>query len=196
MIYLKEVPFLLLSLFSLSALLSCTPQPEEILQSYVEAYNSHDVEKVMSLYTDDVIFENVGVWKKQGKQEIRKITEWDATTHIHMQVSDIEVFGDTVTFYLIETNDWLKMAGIGELHYKGSIVGHKGLIQKVRAEITEKSLETFQKAWQSIMGWAYEERSSELAELMPNGEFLYGGEVAKKWLVLLQEWRETTQSNK
>lgn len=196
MIYLKEVPFSVLALSLLFALLSCTPKPEEILKSYVEAYNSHDIDKVMSLYIDDVTFENVGVWTKQGKHEVRKITEWDAATHIHMHVSDIEVVGDTVTFYLIETNDWLKLAGIGEWHYKGSIVVHNGLIRKLRAEITEQSLKTFQKAWQSIMGWASKERSSELAELMPDGEFLYGEKVAKKWLVLLQEWREATQFNK
>lgn len=98
--------------------LSCAPDLSERIRQYVTAYNSHDVEKIMSFYTHDIRFENVGVWVKTGKQEVRKITEWDVATHIVMRVANVSVQGDTVTFLLFETNDWLQLAGIGEVLYE------------------------------------------------------------------------------
>lgn len=195
-IYVKGIIFPPSILCVLLVLFSCAPQPSEILRAYVEANNAHDVDRVMALYTDDIRFENVGVWVKQGKEEVRTIAEWDAKTHIHMTVSDITVRKDTVTFRLIETNDWLKNAGVDEWRWEAYVITKNGLIKEIRAALTEESAKIFIPVYQSIIRWMSEERPEELAELMPDGEFLYEEGAAKKWLVLLQEWREATQSNK
>lgn len=195
-IYVKGVIFPSSILCVLLVLFSCTLKPDEILRAYVEANNAHDIDKVMSLFTDDIRFENVGVWVKQGKEEVRTIAEWDATTHIHMTISDITVMGDTVTFRLIETNDWLKSAGVDEWHWVARVITKNGLIKEIKATLTEESAKIFIPVYQSIIQWMSTERPQELPELMPGGEFVYGAEVAKKWLDMLNEWREATECNK
>ncbi len=195
-IYVKGVIFPSSILCVLLVLFSCTLKPDKILRAYVEANNAHDIDRVMVLYTDDIRFENVGVWVKQGKEEVRTIAEWDATTHIQMTISDITVMGDTVTFTLIETNDWLKSAGVDEWHWVARVITKNGLIKEIKATLTEESAKIFIPVYQSIIQWMSTERPQELPELMPGGEFVYGAEVAKKWLDMLNEWREATESNK
>lgn len=173
--------------------LACTPDLSQLVRAYVEVYNNHDVEKIMSFYADDIRFENVGVWLKTGKQEVRKITEWDTATHIVMKVSNITVQGDTVTFSLLETNDWLKLAGIGEALYEPSrIVFRDGKIAVIQAKLTEESLDRWLPKWNAILAWAKEHRPDRLAEVMPEGAFVFGADYAHKWLELLEEWRQTT----
>jgi len=160
----------------------------------VQAYNSHDVEKLMSFYTDDIRFEVVGFFVKEGKEDIRKLTEYDAAVNVHMSISNIKVSGDTVTFTLIESNDWFRLAGVEELIYEPNrIVFHGGLIKEIKTEITPESAKAAGEAWQAIMQWASKERSEELADLMPGGEFIYSAESARKWLALLRQWREVTK---
>lgn len=173
--------------------LSCAPDLSEHIKAYVATYNTHDVDKIMSFYTDDIRFENVGVWVKTGKQEVQKITEWDAATHIVMKISNVTVQGDTVTFSLLETNDWLKLAGIGEALYEPSrIVFRDGKIAVIQARLSEESLNRWMPIWNAILAWAQENSKEKLAEVMPDGKFVFGADYAHKWLELLKDWREAT----
>lgn len=174
--------------------LSCAPDLAARVNAYAQAYNSHDVEKIMSFYSDDIRFEAVGFFVKEGKEDVQNLTEYDAAVNIHMTISNIKVRGDTATFTLIESNDWFRLAGIEELIYEPNrVVFQDGLIKEIRAEITPESAKTVGKAWQTIMQWASRERSEALAELMPGGKFMYTAESAQKWLKLLKDWREATQ---
>ena len=40
-------------------IISCSPKLEDRFEAYVGAHNSHDVEKIMSFYTEDARFEFV-----------------------------------------------------------------------------------------------------------------------------------------
>lgn len=172
-------------------LVSCAPDLSQLVRDYEATYNTHDVERLMAFYADDIRFEIAGVWVKKGKKAVRELAEWDKATNMHMTISDIKVSGDTVTFNLVETNDWWEIAGIGGVHYEPSVmIIRNGLISELRATMTQASLDAYARVWPSIMSWASEHRSEELAELLPGGEFIYGMEAAKKWLVLLQEWRD------
>lgn len=182
---------LLSALFMVSILLiSCAPDLAERVKAYETTYNTHDVEKLMSFYADDVIFEIVGVWVRQGKQVVRDLAEWDKATNMRMTISNISVCGDTVTCKLVETNDWWKLAGMGEVHYEPCfMIFRKGLISEMRAKMVGSSVEAYRKVWPALYEWASENRGKELAELLPDGEFIYGAEPARKWLDLLREWR-------
>lgn len=171
--------------------LSCAPNLSERIRQYVTTYNTHDVEKIMSFYADDIRFEDVGVWVKAGKQEVRKITEWDAATHIVMKISNVTVQGDTVTFSLVETNDWLKLAGIGEALYEPSrVVFRNGKIAVIEAKLSEETMKIWMPAWNAIIAWAKANSKEKLAEAMPEGKFVFGADYAHKWIDLLKEWRE------
>jgi hypothetical protein len=174
--------------------LACAPDLSARVRKYVEVYNNHDVDKIMTFYTDDIRFENVGAWVKTGTHEVRKITEWDAATHIVMKVSNVTVHGDTVTFSLRETNDWLESAGIGEVLYEPSqFVFRDGKISVIQAKLSHESLNRWVPIWNAIVKWAKENRPDKLAEVMPEGAFVFGADYAKNWLGLLKEWRQATE---
>jgi hypothetical protein len=148
------------------------------------------VEKLMSFYADDVEFEIVGVMVKKGKAAVRELAEWDKVTNMHMTISNVEVTANSVTFKLVETNDWWKLAGVGEVCYDPCVmVFHSCLISEIRATMTQESLDAYAKVWPSIIDWAEEHRDEELKGLLPGGAFVYGAEAAEKWIVLLREWR-------
>ncbi len=172
-------------------LLGCSPTLENRVKTYEQAHNKHDVEKVMSLYTNDITFEIVGTWKKAGNKEVRELAEWDAATNSHMIISDIKVIEDTVTFKLKEGNDWFRLAGIEFMYYEPCKMKFQdGLIKEIKAEVTQESIMAFKEVWPSIYQWMSEERNEELSELISEGEFVYNSENAQKWLSLLKEWQE------
>lgn len=169
---------------------SCAPDLSERIRAYETTYNAHDVEKLMSFYADDIEFEIVGVWVRRGKEAIRELAEWDKATNLQMTISGIVVSGDTVTFRLVEKNDWWTLAGIGDVHYQPCVmVFRDGLISKLRATMTQEGFDRYAKQWPLIIGWAREHRGEVLNELLPGGKFIYGAEPAKKWLDLLRAWR-------
>ncbi len=175
--------------------LSCGINLEERVRVYEQTYNSHDFDGIMSFYADDAEFNVVGAFNKTGVEQIRSITEWDTTVKVHMSISDIEVRGDTVTFKLVESNEWWRLAGIDEVTYfPCTMTFSDGLIKSIKAEATKESLAAINKVLPGIFDWVSKERSEEYAEVMPGGEFIYTAESAKKWLELLEDWRAATAS--
>lgn len=173
---------------------SCAPDLIERVKAYGSTYNAHDMEKLMAFYTDDIRFGIIGVWVKQGRKVVRELAEWDRATNLHMSISDISVSGNTVTFKLVEANDWWKLAGMGEVHYEPTVmIFRNGLISDIRAKMTQDGLEAFARIWPLIINWARQHRADELMELLPGGEFIYKADAARKWLVLLREWRAATE---
>ena len=188
------VPFLPIVAAVFVFLMSCAPDLAERVREYEAIYNTHDVDKIMSFYTDDVRFEIVGVWVKHGKESVRELAEWDEATNLRMTISDISVSGDTATFILAEQNEWWTLAGIGEVRYEPCVtVFRDGLICELRATMTQESIDAYAKSWPSIIAWAKQHRPELVAELLPGGRFIYGREPARKWLSLLQEWREAQE---
>lgn len=164
-----------------------------ILKKYVAAYNAHDYERLMAFYTQDIRFEVVGVWVRTGREEVGEVLEWDIETHIHMTVTEVHSRGNVIQCHLSETNDWLGLSGVGEMHYAPCLfVFHDRWIKEIRAESTRESTERYMRAWQEISEWTTANRSKALLELMPRGKFMYGKEPARKWLNLLREWRDAT----
>ena len=166
----------------------------KLVKRYEQIHNSHDVEMALSLYSEDVRFEVVGMFVKVGKDQVRDIEEWDVETNSHMTISDIEVKGTTASYRLAEGNDWFRLAGIELMHYEPcKIVFHEGLITEIKCEPTDESKRAMREVWNPIMEWVSRERSDELAGLMPDGKFVYGAKSARKWMNLLKEWRDTAR---
>jgi len=164
-----------------------------IVRRYAEAYNKHDIDPLMSFYTQDIRFEIVGVWVRVGSEQVRELVEWDAETHIRMAITDVHSRGNIIQCHLSETNDWLGLSGIGEMHYEPChFVFRDTLIKEIRAEVTDESRQRYMRYWQEIIEWTTANRSKLLLELMPGGKFVYGRERARKWIGLLQEWRDAT----
>ncbi|MFQ5884807.1 MAG: hypothetical protein ACE5IO_06875, partial [Thermoplasmata archaeon] len=82
------------------------PSIPELVRRYERTHNGHNVEMALSLYSEDVRFEVVGMVVKVGKAQMRDIEEWDVETNSHMTISGIEVKGNTASYKLAEGNDW------------------------------------------------------------------------------------------
>ena len=50
------------------------------------------------------------------------------------------------------------------------------------------------KAFEPFLPWATQLRADELAVVYPNGQFIYTGEMERRWVALLQRWRAANQA--
>ncbi|MCK4856845.1 MAG: nuclear transport factor 2 family protein [candidate division Zixibacteria bacterium] len=174
-------------------ILACKNCPDSRVAAYLEAHNSHDVDKTMRLFADDIRYEIVDMWVVEGREELAKLEGWDAALNSWYTFTDYQVNGDTVTFKIAECNDWFKLAGINEMRYEfGSMIFDNGLIKEIRVKLTPASIAAGQKAYSAVMEWASRERRDKVAQLMPDGELVYNAANARQWLSLLRDWKEAT----
>lgn len=178
-------------------LVSCSTQDLSIVvENYEQAYNNHDLEKIMSFYADDAEFEVVNIFSLSGKDQIRNLTEYDIALDIQMSIENIKIRGDSAIFELTERNDWLKAMEIEAAHYGPTILIFKdGLIEHLKATQIPQTEEAISSAIQAIMKWASANRPEQIAEMMPEGEFVYSADNAKKVIELIQQWKETSKED-
>ena len=70
----------------------------DLVKRFLERVNQHDVEKIMTMYTEDVTFEVVGYSKVAGKQQVKIIFEYYSGKQ---QIKNPLEFQDEVIFYLL-----------------------------------------------------------------------------------------------
>lgn len=172
---------------------SCSENLTQLTQRYPIVYNTHNVNDIVNFYADEAVFEVMGQFSLNGKNQIRDITKYDSVLNIKMSVSNIETFGDSVFCNLSETNDWLQTAEIGEAHYSVIFVFKDGLISKISASANPETAEAFTNVLTPLLIWAKENKFDLLSEMMPEGKFIYNAENATKTLNLLTEWKESTR---
>lgn len=170
--------------------LACGHKPADIVTAYQEAVNAGDIDQVMSLYAEDARFRVPGLFDLQGPEELRGLAQYDRALNTTLEFSQMEARGDTVFCRAKETNDWIETADIGELYYEGIIVVRRGRIEVIEASFTPETDRAFRRVMMPLMEWARAERPEELAELMPQGEFVYTAENAKSYLSLLREFKQ------
>jgi hypothetical protein len=149
------------------------------VRMYEQAHNSHDVEKIITLFTDDVQFETVDEWIITGKEKIRDLAEWEGALQNHLAFTDLSVSGDTVTCKAVEDDDLLRLAGFREIRYDSVSVEFQGdLIKKITLRTAEKDREATSKTFHSMVDWATRERHSEIVKLVSGGKFAYNARNA------------------
>ena len=177
----------------LLVLSSCSSSPElkDSVRAYEDAYNSHNLEEVVSQFTNNPTFEIKGQFILKGKQALRDLVAYDIALDIHMSIGNMKTAGDTVYAHLTETNNWLQVAGIGEAHYLIEFVFRDGAIEREVGTPTPETETAFQDVLRPLMAWAEREAPDRLEEMMPNGEFEYTAENAERTLALLEDWRRS-----
>jgi len=176
--------------FVIFLILACGQKPADIVTAYEEAVNAGDIDQVMSLYAGQAHFRVPGLFDLQGPEALRGLAHYDRVLNTVLEFSNMEVRGDTVFCQAKETNDWIETADIGEFYYEGIIVVRRGRIEAIEASFTPETDRAFRRVMMPLMEWARAERPGELAEMMPQGEFLYNAENAKKNLSLLREFKQ------
>lgn len=169
--------------------MACTTDPKGQIDAYLAAINMHDVERATSYLANDfrITFVDYGV--SLDKAQAREALAWDAGAngHVRFEPSDVQEYA--ITGVLTEENDFLRLVGIPVLKAETTYrFDRHGLIKEQSYESLPGQA-SFQDAMQPAVAWAAEYRPEELAEIYPDGQMIYNEEMARRWVVLLKEWR-------
>ncbi len=169
---------------------SCAPGLAGRVEAFQKAANSHDIEKTMSFYADDVRFEVLGTALTiEGKEKLRKAIEEMFIVNVNFTFTDIKVDGNTVTYKVKEQSDWLKAAGVDALYYEyDQTTFENGLIKQEIAKPTQKSTEIMDEFRKSFDKWATENQGQEWARLKSEG---ITKENVGKWLGIIRQWKKS-----
>ena len=162
----------------------------DLIQSYFEVHNSHDVEKALSYFSEEAVFELKGVWTKKGLIELRGLEEFDAAMNSHLELKDMRESGDTIYCKVVENNDWFGNMGITDLVHDPVIMVVRD--QKINHIIGFPNQETGQEIEAAIEGvfqWSQMHGDSTIYKLLPNGKFQYSNEAGAQWKALFKKMK-------
>ena len=169
----------------------------DLVESFQERVNQHDVEKIMSMFTEDATFEIVGLSKFAGKQHVKIIFEYDVGVNTNLQFINCKSEGNTVHCKILERNDRLDAIGISILKYSSCIFTFKdGLIESFAAEIPPDFVEYNSKILKKFIPWLTENHPNEYSRMfMHDGRFIYNRENGRDVVPLLRKWREEQKAH-
>lgn len=177
---------LIISSFVLS---SCGKPPKEILAAYEQAYNRHDINKIVSFYSDNVVLDLSILSKLKGKENLRNYAEYDSVMNSQIKISDIATSGNESMFVMSLTNDLYKTIGIDTAKYSMAFTIEGGKITKMTGTTTRETDVKIQSFSKKFMLWAAKNKLDELNQMMPDGRFNYTAGNAKKYIDMVLEYK-------
>jgi limonene-1,2-epoxide hydrolase len=162
----------------------------DLVKTFQEKVNQHDVEEIISLFTEDAEFEIVGLSKFSGKQNVKIIFEYDVAVNTNLQFINCKSEGGRVHCQILERNDRLDAVGISELKYSSCIFTFRnGLIKSFAAEIPRDFIEYNSKILKKFIPWLKENFPNEYAIMFTSeGRFIYNYKNGKDVVPLLRKW--------
>ncbi|UCC79744.1 MAG: nuclear transport factor 2 family protein [Candidatus Zixiibacteriota bacterium] len=189
----KLIVIPLTAVFVATIILNCSlkPSPQKVVEDYVKAYNSHQVDNIMALYHDSVSFEVTGFnMNFKGKQSVRSIAEYDSVLNTIMTLSNISASGDTVYCSLSEYNNWVDAAEIPAAYYpRTTFVVKDNKITRLYAEIADSSLENFERVLDYFVFWGNDKYPEKMRKIAPDGDFIYNAGNGAMVVEMLREWK-------
>ena len=166
--------------------------PKQIVQEHINAKNAHQVSVSMQYIADDAVLEIPGLEMIiTGKEERRRVAEYDSVLHTILTPSEFTVHGDTVFCSIIERNDWLEAAGIPAIYYPRTMhVVKDGKIVYSGGRMADSSAAEIGNVLGRFVPWANENRPEEMAQMMAGGRFVYNPRNGETVVGLLHQWRE------
>lgn len=171
--------------------ISCSKKPATIVKEYEEAYNSHDVNKLVSLFSKDAVIELSPINKLRGKLQIKGYAEFDSVLNSHITISDIAESNGRAFFVMNKENDLLKTIGIDSAKYSVIFKTDGGKIVHISGSTTVETDNKFKEFQEPFMLWAARKRLDVLNDIMPNGNIVYSAMNAKKYLDLVIDWKRS-----
>lgn len=163
-----------------------------MVKSFQNAVNQHNVDKVMAMFSADATFEIVGLSKFSGKTQVKNIFEYDVGVNTKLQFINCKSEGNFVHCQILERNDRLDAIGINELKYSScTFVFKAGLIQSFTAEIPPESIKYNSDVWQKFLPWFSENYPDKYSKMFTSeGRFIYNRENGAGVVPLLRKWRK------
>ncbi len=161
---------------------------QQIVGAYLEHVADHAIEDALACLAPDFILEFEGAGFTLTKAQTARALEWDVGANGRLDWRVVEELPPLVTIAGSEGNDFLDMIGVGSLDFQSIYtVAAAGLISRQLHEVSwgEVSLED---AMAPLTAWASEHAPEELNEICPEGQMVYSGPMAVRWVQLAQEW--------
>jgi ketosteroid isomerase-like protein len=176
------------------SLSSCSrPNRAEIVREHIEAVNNDDIEKNLTLFTDDIVFEIYDDAKLTGKNQLRGMLESDVENKARLTINDVKLQGDIVIITGAEKNESYRLLGIEEAPFKAIYEFRGRFIEKVKLESLPEGTKLWEEKFKPFVEWARKERPQEFMKEETGG---YTAENAKLFLSLLKEWRDKTSTER
>lgn len=172
-------------------ILSCNKdETQDTITAYLDAHNKHNVSKALTFYHQDIVFELKNTWTKNGVEEMKTLELWDSTLNSNLKLESLKISGDSVYCKIIENNDWFTAVGIENLvHDPVIFLVEDNKIKNTIAFPDDKTGKKIEQVIGSIFQWSQKAQDSTIYELIPNGQFTYSPEAARKWLDLIKKWK-------
>jgi ketosteroid isomerase-like protein len=108
--------------------------PEALAKTYIEASDSGDIERCLSLLSDDVVFSQdpPGV-KVQGKSQYEAALRENAKWHRHSVTVSYKVDGDKITFTAKVSGDDFRILGMDYINFSSELQIRDGKISSIIA---------------------------------------------------------------
>jgi limonene-1,2-epoxide hydrolase len=169
----------------------------DLVKTFQERVNQHDIEKIMTMFTEDFTLEDVGLSKFSGKQQIKNILEYHAGVNTNVQFINCKSEGNTVHCQMLLRNDKLDAMGIGEVKSSSCIFTFKdNLIQSIAVEWPPDFVEYNSKFLKKFIPWLTENYPDDYSRMfMPDGRFIFSLENGRDFSSLIRKWSEEQKAD-
>jgi hypothetical protein len=164
---------------------------KQVFESYLAAINDHDIEGALSYLDNNFRLVFVGSEMSMTKEQVVDVYGWDAGANGNVRHEELTVSENCLSGIFVEQNDFLKLIDIPELNARVTYkFGKNGLIEEQQYELLPNQ-PSFAENMKPATEWAREHRRDMLEEVYLNGQMVFNEEMARKWVALLAEWRES-----
>ena len=165
------------------------------VQAFLDAHNEHNVDAVLALCTDDVVWEEEGISSRSGKAELRKKELWDKAVNGAFEFRRIQARGNVVTAKAVEFSDYYAAAGIDQFEYDSISFTFQGsLIKEIKVVPSGDSNNAYGNALNMFVIWGSSNKAAEMNSLKEGGRYSFSAATAPNWIKLLKEWKASTGS--
>jgi hypothetical protein len=165
---------------------------KDVIDTYLEATNHHNIDDALDLLADDFTLDFEGTEFSIRKQDMPDVLGWDKGVNGHVEFDDLRLEGDSVKGQFTERNEFLELLGIKELKSENTfIVDESGRISKQLYK-ANPGQPSFIEKLQPAIQWARQHRPDVLDRIYPDNQMQYNEEMGTRWVQLLREWRRQT----
>lgn len=163
--------------------------PADTVRKFVRLVSEHEVEVALEMLSADFEFRDPDGTFVIRRDSVRPILDWDVAVRGR---AELEVLGeqpDSVTVELTETNDFLEALGVGPISHRVRYAIDGGSIRRIVLLEAARVGRLTSEAMEPVLEWARRERPEEIAPLLHDGDPVYTGESAVRWLAILEDAR-------
>ncbi|MDN5202526.1 hypothetical protein QQ008_14155 [Fulvivirgaceae bacterium BMA10] len=170
-------------------------QLEKKLTRYFKSLNSHHIGEILDFFSEDFQLHFSGYDDTIDKTALKSILAWDKGVNGKVSFQNLVINNELVTIDFTEQNDFFRLIGIKELKatitYAFDPAGK--ILKQTYTPFPDQP--SFQEYMKPAVQWAKSNRQDELNEIYPNDQMIFNEEMAKRWLILLKQWKRASESS-